>query len=405
MVLTEATPSKVCDVTCAPSQVTVSSSRAVVSDVLIVGAGLAGSIAALVFARRGARVTVVDPHAQPRDNFRCDKLSPSQLALIEELGLSDCIEGLGTKLKKLQVVRNGISMMHELTEVACRYDVLIKAFRDRWPANVTFVQDLALDIKESADGPSVHLQSGRILTARLAILTTGHDQRLQRNIGLERNLLRTNQSLIFGFQMDAAARPKACESLIYCGQKAGDGIAYVNIFAFEDRTQVDLFTHKVPSDPWIHAFRRDPLPALHAVMPGLKKYMGNGSVLSPVRMAATHLWDNSAPNLAGVVLLGDAQLASCPVLGLGVTRILTGIRQLAQQHWPNWQGRAPLTRAQIEDYYSDPIIQHLAENSIYASKFVHSLSTRTGAYWRLRRLWPSVKDVGRQAVKRIRHQG
>jgi flavin-dependent dehydrogenase len=56
-------------------------------DVIVAGAGPAGSVAALVLARAGARVVVVDREAFPRDKLCGDTLNPGAVALIRSLGL------------------------------------------------------------------------------------------------------------------------------------------------------------------------------------------------------------------------------------------------------------------------------------------------------------------------------
>ena len=56
-------------------------------DVLIAGAGPAGSIAALVLARSGARVLVVDRARFPRDKLCGDTVNPGALAILRRLGV------------------------------------------------------------------------------------------------------------------------------------------------------------------------------------------------------------------------------------------------------------------------------------------------------------------------------
>ena len=57
-------------------------------DLIIAGAGPAGSIAALIAARAGARVLVVDRETFPRDKLCGDTLNPGALALLASLDLS-----------------------------------------------------------------------------------------------------------------------------------------------------------------------------------------------------------------------------------------------------------------------------------------------------------------------------
>jgi menaquinone-9 beta-reductase len=58
-------------------------------DVLVVGAGPAGSIAALVLARAGARVALVDKARFPRDKACGDLVGPRGLQLLADLGLPE----------------------------------------------------------------------------------------------------------------------------------------------------------------------------------------------------------------------------------------------------------------------------------------------------------------------------
>ena len=64
-------------------------------DVLIVGAGPAGAVAATVLARKGARVRMVDRARFPRDKLCGDTVNPGTLALLRRLGLADRLESRG----------------------------------------------------------------------------------------------------------------------------------------------------------------------------------------------------------------------------------------------------------------------------------------------------------------------
>ncbi len=61
------------------------------TDVLIVGAGPAGSIAALVLARGGARVRLVDLAAFPRPKLCGDTVNPGALSILDRLGVGTAV--------------------------------------------------------------------------------------------------------------------------------------------------------------------------------------------------------------------------------------------------------------------------------------------------------------------------
>jgi geranylgeranyl reductase family protein len=67
-------------------------------DVVVAGAGPAGSIAALVLARAGARVALVDKAAFPRDKACGDLIGPRGVRLLEELGVGVPDAGTGSDL-------------------------------------------------------------------------------------------------------------------------------------------------------------------------------------------------------------------------------------------------------------------------------------------------------------------
>ena len=60
-------------------------------DVLIAGAGPAGSAAALVLARAGARVQLVDRARFPRDKLCGDTINPGSLSILQRLGLRETV--------------------------------------------------------------------------------------------------------------------------------------------------------------------------------------------------------------------------------------------------------------------------------------------------------------------------
>lgn len=75
-------------------------------EVLVAGAGPAGTLAAIVLARKGVRVLLVDRATFPRDKLCGDTLNPGALAWLERLGLADHV-GAGALRLSGMALTNG----------------------------------------------------------------------------------------------------------------------------------------------------------------------------------------------------------------------------------------------------------------------------------------------------------
>src|SRR6185503_2368729 len=80
------------------------------ADVLVVGAGPAGSIAALVLARAGAKVHLVDRASFPRDKLCGDTLNPGSLAILDQHGLGAAVRARSLSIRGMTVTgpRNAV---------------------------------------------------------------------------------------------------------------------------------------------------------------------------------------------------------------------------------------------------------------------------------------------------------
>jgi flavin-dependent dehydrogenase len=76
-------------------------------DAVVVGAGPAGSIAALILARAGVRVRMFDRAEFPRDKLCGDTLNPGSMALLERLGASGGIRAKALALTGMTVTGPG----------------------------------------------------------------------------------------------------------------------------------------------------------------------------------------------------------------------------------------------------------------------------------------------------------
>ncbi|HVC21796.1 MAG TPA: NAD(P)/FAD-dependent oxidoreductase [Vicinamibacterales bacterium] len=83
-------------------------------DVLVAGAGPAGTVAATLLARAGASVRLVDRARFPRDKLCGDTLNPGALAALRQLALAPPGLARGLRLEGMRVSGSGVS-------VDCRY--------------------------------------------------------------------------------------------------------------------------------------------------------------------------------------------------------------------------------------------------------------------------------------------
>jgi len=84
-------------------------------DVIVVGAGPAGAVAATLLARAGARVRLIDRARFPRDKLCGDTMNPGTLAALRRLGMAGPIEARGLRVDGMVVTgERGV-------RVVCRY--------------------------------------------------------------------------------------------------------------------------------------------------------------------------------------------------------------------------------------------------------------------------------------------
>jgi flavin-dependent dehydrogenase len=82
-----------------------------VTDVIVVGAGPAGAVAATILARAGARVRLLERAAFPRHKLCGDTLNPGALAILKRLDLATAVEQQGLRVDGMIVTgENGVTI-------------------------------------------------------------------------------------------------------------------------------------------------------------------------------------------------------------------------------------------------------------------------------------------------------
>jgi len=351
-------------------------------DVAIIGAGLAGAILALVLARRGVSVGVVDLHNTHRSDFRCEKLSPAQLALLDDLGVREVVAG---------------AVEGSLASSGFRYDAVVNAVRAAWPSTVRFVAARVSGLEYGEQGPRLMSSDGALMGARLVVLASGPGPALAARLGLEREVLRAAHSLCVGFTVALADGTPALEGFVHPGERVGDRIGFASLFPLGDAARINLFTFHDPRDPWVQRARQNPLEALFEVAPKARQRLAGVRLVEPAEVRFTDLYRTVNPARPGLVLIGDAFQTSCPSTGLGVSRLLTDIRQLVDRHLPTWLEAPLVDAAQIQAFYADPVKAAVDAQALQKADIVRRVAVETSPRWRAYRVASRLK--GRLAAR------
>ena len=168
-------------------------------DVLVVGAGPAGSIAALVLARAGVRVRLVDRARFPRPKLCGDTLNPGALALLDSLGASSGVRARALAVTGMTVTGpNGARIAGEYGPpvrgaAITRHDLDVLLLEEATRAGAIF--DAGVLVRAPLTGADgVRLVGVRVaasrgehdLRARIIIAADGRHSRLAFNLGLAR---------------------------------------------------------------------------------------------------------------------------------------------------------------------------------------------------------------------------
>lgn len=322
-------------------------------DVVVVGASLAGCSAAILLARAGARVALVERRTDP-DAFKriCGHfILPSAREAIVRLGLVKAFERAGGVRGRLRfwtrygwVDPRGAGGGSECESISLRREVLDPMLRRLAgeTAGVELMLGHTLErVDAGHDGASVELRrSGKPplrLTARLVV---GADGRGSRTAALAGIRTRTRRNDRF------------CYASYFEGPPLGSGSSAHVWFTEPDigiATPTDsglMLYAAFPEKSRLPEFKRDPEAALRAFMGGLPDPppIAESRLVGPLlgKLDLTNEWRR--PAVGRVALIGDAAMAADPVGAVGCGWAFQSADWLAAALAPALAGEEPLAR-------------------------------------------------------------
>jgi 2-polyprenyl-6-methoxyphenol hydroxylase-like FAD-dependent oxidoreductase len=324
------------------------------SEIIIVGAGLAGTTLAAVLGKQGRRVILVDPHSSCPPLFRAEKIEREQVLLLRRLGLLEHLLPYAGRVREVWGAYDGrIFKTGPIEQYGLKYAEMVNAVRAQMPPVVV---DRVGRVKVIANGDQVQrvkLMGGEELTSRLVILACGSSAELIAQLGMHRRVIQKDQSLGLGFDLGAESQPFPFDALTYYSMSPSTRIDYLTLFKFRNTMRANLFVFRSASDPWVREFIQQPGPMLRRYLPKLSRVTGPYRVISNVESARVDLYTLDSNPQPGVVLIGDAFQSPCPATGLGLDKVLTDV-DILSECIPGWLATSGMGADKLADFYKHP---------------------------------------------------
>ena len=376
----------------------------IVTDIAIVGGGLAGSLAAAVLARTGHRVILIDKRAVYPEEFRVEKIAGQQLDILGRLGFVRELEAVACRYDRVLNIREGKVVDVSIGQAyGFSYDRMVAMARGLIPDTSSLIVDQVTGVSCSNDLQQLSLASGKRVSSRLVVLATGMAGALGHSLGMTRRVLAARHSVSFGFTI---ARPDDApfgfEALTCYGERPSDGIDYLSLFPVPGGMRANLFMFRDPTDPVMRELRRETKSTLLRLMPGLQPFLADFRVVDRVQSWVMDLSIVEGHLQPGVVLIGDAFQTNCPAAGTGVSRLLVDVERLCTQHVPRWLATPGMGIEKISQFYTDHDKIAADQRSLRMARFREALTSGNDLRWNIQRRLHFLRRNITHRVDRIR---
>jgi 2-polyprenyl-6-methoxyphenol hydroxylase-like FAD-dependent oxidoreductase len=363
-------------------------SQKISAEIIVVGAGMAGVIAAVVLGQRGHSVILVDPRPSCPALFRAEKLEPDQAQMLHKLGLLEHLKPHARRVREVRCGYNGrLFKIAPIEQYGIYYSDMVNVLRAHIPIGVEQKLGYVEHIQNSNDLQCVRLKSGEELTSRLVVLANGVGTELQASLGLRKGVIRKDQSIAFGFSIARKdGLPFPFDATTYYPTTCTAYIDYLALFVMGRAMRANLFVFRAANDPWVREFMKHPGQILEHALPKLSRLIGEYRIVTKVETGRIELYRMHEELQPGVVLIGDAFQSACPATGKGLSKIGTDVDVLCSECVPEWLATPGMGCDKIAKFYNHARKCAVDKYTLEMADYRRRASTEKSIRWRIHRL-------------------
>lgn len=356
-------------------------------EVIIVGAGLAGTTAALVLGAQHRRVILIDSRPSYPPVFKAEKVEPDQAQLLERLGLLQALLPRAGRIQQIQSYYNGRHFKTIATEqYGLFYSDIVNSLRASLDGTVQFKTGRVTRIENSPNLQSVTLDNGERLATRLVVLACGLNGELLGDLGLRRIMIRKNHSEAIAFTL---ARPNGgafeFDAATCFPPTQRPGVDYLSLFRIGDTMRANLFAFPRADESWSRRFLQYPERELELCFPYFRLAVGGYRIVSKIETSLIHLYRTEGDPAPGVVLIGDAGANVCPSTGMGLSKVFTDVEVLCSDCLSRWLETPGMGVDKLADYYNDPRKHAVDATALHDAHYRRRARTDRSLRWKIHR--------------------